>query len=179
MYSSTTSQVSIHYLWRWYTITKRALSEYEEGIKHAIVAGNSVSDPLLQTMTLAEISRSFIDQHDEVEKAASIAIIAATEAVIRVDYINRVQKKKKDDLSRKFRTLNMRAKRARLDEDILEIWSMVRPARKQAISDFRGVLKLRHWIAHGRYWVPKLGRTYTPTAVFTIAGEISQMIIDG
>ena len=27
-----------------------------------------------------------------------------------------------------------------------------------AVLEFKGVLNLRHWLAHGRYWKPKLGR---------------------
>jgi len=41
------------------------------------------------------------------------------------------------------------------------------------VSAFRGVLKLRHWLAHGRHWHPKLGRGYTPNDVF----DISQALI--
>jgi hypothetical protein len=43
-----------------------------------------------------------------------------------------------------------------------------------AVGDFRGALKLRHWLAHGRWWQPKLGRNYTPQIVF----DVSRVLIE-
>lgn len=37
------------------------------------------------------------------------------------------------------------------------------------VAAIRGTLKLRHWLAHGRHWHPKLGRGYAPGDVFDIA----------
>jgi hypothetical protein len=42
------------------------------------------------------------------------------------------------------------------------------------IGAFRGALRLRHWLAHGRHWHPKLGRGYAPADVF----DISRGLID-
>jgi len=40
---------------------------------------------------------------------------------------------------------------------------------KQIISEYISVLNYRHWLAHGRYWVPKLGRNFDLMTVTTIA----------
>ena len=40
------------------------------------------------------------------------------------------------------------------------------------VSDFRGALKLRNWLAHGRDGTPKLGHNYTPEEVFDICSVL-------
>lgn len=76
-------------------------------------------------------------------------------------------------MSRRFREDHkQRGKKIRLDEDILG-------ALKEAgvtIGPFRGTLKLRDWLAHGRYWHPKLGRRYSPDNVLGIARELIDSI---
>jgi hypothetical protein len=44
------------------------------------------------------------------------------------------------------------------------------------VGGFRGTLKLRDWLAHGRHWHPKLGRGYTPEDVLDIARELIDSI---
>jgi hypothetical protein len=50
-------------------------------------------------------------------------------------------------------------------------------ARASVVADFRGVLRLRNWLAHGRYWHPRLGRGYTPSDVFDISRNLVQTIV--
>jgi hypothetical protein len=56
-----------------------------------------------------------------------------------------------------------------LEDDILGLWSQHHPTLKKRIGEFRGALKLRHWLAHGRYWIPKLGRKYDFADVYLLA----------
>jgi hypothetical protein len=107
---------------------------------------------------------------DEADMQASLFIIAAAEAAIRVDFHERVVKKKpKDSVTRAFRSIyNDQGKgRIRL-EDILDTWATNIPIAKADIRTFKGALRFRHWLAHGRYWVPKFGQTYDPTALVRI-----------
>jgi hypothetical protein len=46
-----------------------------------------------------------------------------------------------------------------------------------AISAFRGVLRMRHWLAHGRHWHPKLGRGYGPSDVFDISRALIEAVV--
>jgi hypothetical protein len=46
------------------------------------------------------------------------------------------------------------------------------------VSDFRGALSFRHWLAHGRYWTPKLGRRYAVRDVFEIAERLFAKLPD-
>ena len=101
---------------------------------------------------------------------SSLAVLSSLEAVFRIDYLVRCQDRLKDDLSRDFRELHKQsAARVRLDEDILELWSLHYPALRGRIGEFRGALKFRHWLAHGRYWIPKLGRKYDFADIYLLA----------
>jgi hypothetical protein len=79
----------------------------------------------------------------------------------------------KDDLSRAFRLIwRSRKKRVSLDEDILEAWKKHSSASKQLIGELRGAFNFRHWLAHGRYWVPKFGRRYDFIFVYSLADDV-------
>ena len=86
-------------------------------------------------------------------------MLACTEAMLRVDFIVRVGNKKRDELSRRFRSVSKeRESKIRLGEDILDGWRRCSEGVrvKNAVQEFKGVLNLRDWLAHGRYWKPRL-----------------------
>jgi hypothetical protein len=104
-----------------------------------------------------------------------LELLATAEAILRIDFNRRVGARKRDGLSKRFRAIkknaindararSARRARIRLDDDILEAMT----GEGIRVSEFRGALKLRHWLAHGRYWRPNLGRNYTPEEVFEI-----------
>lgn len=43
-------------------------------------------------------------------------------------------------------------------------------------SDFIGVLNYRNWLAHGKYWSPKLGQKYTPGDTYDIVERLIEKI---
>jgi hypothetical protein len=93
---------------------------------------------------------------------------------LRIEVRTRATLRKKDSLSRCFRRLHKaKGDRIRLDEDILDTMKQ-EGVSQSAIAAFRGALDLRHWLAHGRHWHPKLGRGYAPSDVF----DISRALID-
>ena len=95
------------------------------------------------------------------------------EASFKIDFAFRRKKRLKDDLSAYFREVERKRKEAvRLDEDILEGWRMHTDAPPVLIGDLRGAFKFRHWLAHGRYWTPKLGRKYDFVFVHLMAESI-------
>jgi hypothetical protein len=88
-------------------------------------------------------------------------------------YLLRCTSKLKDPLSREFRQLyKTNEERVRLDEDLLRLWAQNDPGLGPLISNLRGALKFRHWLAHGRYWEPKLGRKWDFTEVYLLASRI-------
>lgn len=53
-----------------------------------------------------------------------------------------------------------------IEKDVIETWKNFKTNQKEIFSDFLSLYKFRHWIAHGRYWTPKLGNInnhYDPT----------------
>jgi hypothetical protein len=97
----------------------------------------------------------------------------ALEAAFRVDYECRCQRKMKDDLSRAFRAIyRSRKTSVSLDEDIFEAWGQNSTESRQLIGELRGAFKFRHWLAHGRYWKPKLGRKYDFSYVYLLAENV-------
>lgn len=105
------------------------------------------------------------------------SLTAATEAYLRVDYLSRVQGKKKDALSRAFRKLfSEKSQRTALDRDLLKVWKNADRKLEPEINTFTELLRFRHWIAHGRYWVNKTNKSYTPENVYLICDSLLNAI---
>jgi hypothetical protein len=120
-----------------------------------------------------ELSDELAERLVEIDIASSLAVLATVEAEFRVDYLQRCYRRKKDDLSRSFRKLYARkAARASLEDDIFGLWKSHEPDTSRLIGDLRGAFHFRHWLAHGRYWVPKLGRKYDYVGVYTLALDV-------
>jgi len=130
---------------------------------------SNLRDARLFGMTLGELDRHFEGLLDEVDEQTSLFIIAAAEAEIRVDFENRVVRRKpKDSITRAFRDIATdRGERVPL-EDILDVWAEKVPSAKTDVSRFKGALVYRHWLAHGRYWVSKHGENYHPSGLSLI-----------
>ena len=109
----------------------------------------------------------------EHERTTIFAILAALEAAFRIDYLQRSYKKKKDSLSRGFRDLHRKkGSRASLEDEILDEWKKYSSVSGKVIGDLKGAFKYRHWLAHGRYWEPKLGQKYDYYSVYILAESI-------
>lgn len=123
--------------------------------------------------TTSELIAELQERLDEIDKISAFNTLAAIEAALRVDYLHRCQGRKKDKLSRKFRTaFKARGPRIGLEDEILEIWKTHDPDLRLIIGHLRGALKFRHWLAHGRYWEPKLGQKYDFAVVYALAEEV-------
>lgn len=114
----------------------------------------------------AELSNS-IEEH---ERAFSMSVLSALEAAFRVDYLQRCYARKRDQLSRALRQIHSKkGHRASLEDEILAAWRDHADGTKSVVSDLRGAFKYRHWLAHGRYWVPKLGRKFDYHGIYLLA----------
>ena len=109
--------------------------------------------------TSQEVLDELAEKLEELEVVCSLSALSIMEASIRVDYLLRCRARKRDKLSKKLTLIyKERLNEVRLDEDILETWKNVHPEYQSLIGDLRGILHYRHWVAHGRYWTPKLAR---------------------
>jgi len=110
----------------------------------------------------------------ESQLRSTFTLLTRLEASFRVDFDSRCRRRLKDDLSRYFREIEKRqGDKVRLDDDILEGWrlhSSIYP--RPLIGQIRSAFKFRHWLAHGRYWTPKVGRNFDFNFVYTMVTAI-------
>jgi len=91
------------------------------------------------------------------ERMISLEFLTLLEASFKIDYLIRRQKKLKDELSKSLRKIyNQKGTKASLVDDILKAWKASYPANKPLIDKFQKALDYRNWLAHGRYWEPKI-----------------------
>jgi hypothetical protein len=125
--------------------------------------------------SVAEIKFALAARIEETDLRSAFFVLAALEAAFRIDYLYRCRKKERDPVSRAFRTIyKQREKNASLDEDIFETWKEKSFAPgPRLIRELRGAFNFRHYLAHGRYWEPKLGRKYDFNFVYSLADDVS------
>lgn len=111
---------------------------------------------------------------EETDLRSAFFVLTAVEAAFRIDYLCRCQKKMKDELSRAFRAIYKdREENVSLDEDIFETWKEKSCAPgPRLIGELRGAFNFRHYLAHGRYWEPKLGRKYDFNFIYSLADDV-------
>ncbi|MGA3082608.1 MAG: hypothetical protein ABSD44_14745 [Terracidiphilus sp.] len=110
------------------------------------------------------------DYIQETDLRSSLELLTKIEAAFQLDYQFRCRKRLKDDLSWAFRALYKRDQRyVSLEKDILDAWSCHASEAHQIIGELRSAFKFRHWLAHGRYWTPKLGRKYDFQLLYILA----------
>jgi|HubBroStandDraft_6_1064221.scaffolds.fasta_scaffold341117_2 hypothetical protein len=123
--------------------------------------------------SLGDLRERFALARKHLEYAAMLHILTTMEALLRLDFQDLSKRQTKPRIFRRFRKLRREQEKIRLDE-ILNIWIDVYPETTRSIRDFKGVVPLRDWLAHGRYWNPKnIGRSvYQVRDVFDIASEM-------
>ena len=113
----------------------------------------------------------------EAGAASAMMVLASIEATFRVDYLRRCYAKYKDRLSRTLRALYQdKGLRVSLSDDLLEVWKNHGVMTARLVGDIRSVFNLRNWLAHGRYYVPKLGRQYDFASVYNLAWEVEAVL---
>jgi hypothetical protein len=124
-------------------------------------------------MPSEELDEFFVEQRRRLDMIVMFELLATTEGVLRIDFQERVDRPEKDPVSRRFGELAKKhGHKIQLDGHILETWKDLEPRTRNAVGSFKGALRLRHWLAHGRHWTPKLGRSYTPNDIFDVATEL-------
>jgi len=117
-----------------------------------------------------EVTGELRERLEEADLTSSLTVLAAVEAVFRIDYLKRCYRKEKDALSRAFRDIYKEKQQyASLEDEIFEAWINNASGASSIIGELRGAFKFRHWLAHGRYWTPKWGRRYDFDDVFPLA----------
>ena len=147
--------------------------DIEMAIRRYFSLANAHLDVRFSGYTPDEVEQEMVEILDENERNSSMNILAALEAAFRIDFIQRSQRRKRDGLSRIFRRVYMeKGTRASLEDDILPGWKQECSDLRSVVSDLIGAFRYRHWLAHGRYWTPRLGRRYDYQEVYALAGTI-------
>ncbi len=162
-------QKTIQDVWEWYECLRKLSTGKKAKLLSDIEHNRPATDPTFVGMTPEEVDEFF----RELDYVTMLDLLAAGEAAIRIDFLNRVYNRGKDSVSKRFREIyQAKGSQAALDEDILETWKELKPGTKQKVGGFNGALNLRHWLAHGRYWTPRLGRDYSPGDIYDIAYDL-------
>ena len=113
----------------------------------------------------------------EAGAASAMMVLASIEAAFRVDYLGRCYARYRDGLSRTFRALYQEhGARVSLSDDLLEAWKNHGGMTGRLVSDVRSAFGYRHWLAHGRYYLARLGRQYDFASVYNLAREVESAI---
>jgi hypothetical protein len=117
-----------------------------------------------------EVTDELGERLDEVDLTSSLAVLGSVEAAFRIDYLQRCYRRGKDPVSRAFRNI-YRSKQqwASLEDEIFAAWADNSSVPRAIIGELRGAFRFRHLLAHGRYWIPKLGRRYDFNDLFALA----------
>lgn len=153
-------------IWDWFGLQQQLSNVKKLDIKQQVQSNQFDAGSRFNGMTLEDIDGFFYELH----AVTMLDLMAAAEAAIRVDYLTRVYDRKKSKLSRRFRDLYKKSGgRVSLIDDILAMWKDCEPGTRRQVKEFKTAWGFRHWLAHGRYWDPKIGRRYAPADIFDIA----------
>lgn len=169
-------QFALDDAWDHYQASRDSIVKAAEHTRRFISSGAVTPGSQFFAMSIDEVEEFFAARLDETDRQACLFLVASAEAALRVDFLQRVYDRKKDAVSSGFRNIyrnacNHSRLKVRLEEDILDTWASNNPEAKSRIGEFRGTLNYRHWLAHGRYWVPKIGRQYDPSGLLRIITE--------
>lgn len=158
-------QKSIVSIRSWYEDQMEAINDFRIKIR-------TIPNEKFQKLDLIGINYYFDNSEDEIEHLVCLDLVSATEAFLRVDFYTKINQKNKSEIGRIFREVHKKkGVKISLEADIIDAWK--KTTGNRLFSEFSGLLKYRHWLAHGRYWTPKLARIYS----FDITYAISENII--
>lgn len=165
-------------VFRWYELQLLLLNEEDRRLS-SLPPGSAIPDRYRDERS-DELREQFSSARKLLQYAAMLHILSTTEALLTLAFKDLSKHKTKSAISRRFRKVKKeRGKKVRLVEDILDTWIEVYPQTAPSIRGYKGVVPLRDWLAHGRYWNPKMGRpVYEVRDVYDIASEMLERMRD-
>lgn len=106
-------------------------------------------------MSLPELADAFEQWGEELDHEVALALVGSIEAIFMSHYKS-IKAPGPQALILEVRLWALRSRRgddASFDE-VLEAWKEARPGQGHEVGLFKQVLQFRHWLAHGRRWVP-------------------------
>jgi hypothetical protein len=152
-------------VFEYYRRTKEALVH----LKATLLNLSRPIDPTSQFfgMLPREIDEDVGRMSVELEIQINLLLIASFEASLRIDFRDRIERRGKDSVSRRFRALEKRRKAeggkyVGLNE-ILEVWTD--ESIGLSVWPVVRLFQYRNWVAHGRYWVEKRSGLKDPAPI--------------
>lgn len=159
-------------LWAYYERSVAALVAASAAIR----AGTAVvaPDSPFFGLTPTEADELFRETRSELDRSVTLLLTASFEAGLKTDLIFRLSNRK-DPFHTKLSTLfPPPATKLRL-LDLLDFWK-AEVGRPHRVGAFRRLLKHRHWMAHGRYWVLKAGPWIDPVEAWRIGKSLFDVL---
>ena len=153
------------------------VAEHHALVEEALHLYYTAENPAFETRFALYTEDELLAERDErlyeAGAASAMMVLASIEAAFRVDYLRRCYAKYRDGLSRTLRTQYLeQGARVSLSDDLLEAWKNHGAMTARLVGDVRSAFGYRHWLAHGRYYVAKLGRQYDFASVYNLAREV-------
>lgn len=139
------------------------VATYRQDVEDALrlYYGSAASNPRFIGYSITELNNELDARLAELELSSTLILLSCVEAAFQIDYRLRCYRGPIDNLSTAFRRLNKRSKkRVNLDPNILDAWKKQTNVSTALLGELKAAFKLRHWIAHGRYWDAKVSRKY-------------------
>lgn len=165
-------------VFRWYELQLLLLNEEDRRLPQ-LLSSEAIPDRY-RDESLEELRQQFAAARKHLRYAAMLHLLTTTEALLRLAFETLSKRQTKPAISSRFRRIGrQRGEKIRLEEDILDTWIEVYPETARSIREFKGVVPLRDWLAHGRYWNPKIGRpVYDVRDVFDVTSEMLNRMQD-
>ncbi len=167
-FSPSGSQSDLESIWSCYTVSQHSLIAFQARVMADFKAGNRLPAQFTG-MRQRHLEKYFVQCDKELEYVTCLQLLIAMEAILRVDFWNRVNKPRPNGkLDRAFQDIfEVKAFKVKLEADILEKWKECQPNCINEIGQFKQILRFRNWLAHGRYWQPSFPK-YAPLQVYTL-----------
>lgn len=154
-------------------------ADMEAAVSNFFSIGNPAGARRFAGYTQEDMEKEKEEIIEENERNAIMNTLAALEAAFRVDYLERCQKRKRDPLSRQFRTIYAaRRERVSLRDDIFRVWKLHSADARRTVSRVEGAYRYRNWLAHGRYWTLKIGDPYDYATMYRLAEPAFDLLGD-
>ena len=150
----------------------RYYSDVEASVRTYFSVRNARLTERFVGYTPQELEREMASVLEEHARSTSMSILAALEAAFRMDFLQRCYKRRKDPLSRAFREVHLEKGQRVSLTDIFFLWQRHLNISPSVIAILERVFNYRHWLAHGRYWTPKIGQEYDYDDIYTLAESI-------
>ena len=161
-------------VWLYYERMQEALSVTRRQWHASSVIGQRTL-AAFEGLSRQEFEDALLRLRQELDEQVTLVLVAAFEALLRIDRHDRVSRRLKDPISRGLRDLSRdREGRVRL-EDILDVHKQAL-GLAQVVGRLKQLLNYRHWLAHGRYWVQKAGIRADPFVTWEIGEALFSQV---